>query len=85
MEIWIACSKMPDFSWLNRLHYSLDTFVACVTAGWVTEIDCNEDGSMWLVNCYGKGETYREEEFYVNGAPIPNALILFFVDIVKVN
>jgi hypothetical protein len=81
MEIWSASSKLATFIKGCRLPYALDAFFECVTTGWATDMD---QWNIWRSHRRNGEGRYRTA--YLYGAfSIPNATILFLIDIANVN
>lgn len=58
-------------------YNALDTFVENVTVGWAREIGRSMRDNIWVQR--------KEKQLYVAPNPIPNALILFLIDVARVN
>lgn len=81
MEIWSASSKLATFITGCRAAYALYACVERVTSGWATDMD--QWNILRLYCCNGEGR-YRTTYLY-GAASIPNATILFLIDIANVN
>ena len=74
MEIWSTHSPLHNFLRVSR---ALDTFVKNVTVGSARLIGKKILDSIWVQR--------KEKQLYVAPNPIPNALILFLIDVARVN
>ena len=78
MEIWSLYLSLHTLDNVFSTYNALDTFVENVTVGWAREIGRAMRDSIWI-------RKEEDKQLYVAPNPIPNALILFLIDVARVN
>lgn len=79
MEIWSKFGTSIQRINARRISDALDRFVESITVGWATEMAEATENNIWLIHRYNDVSRYGAH------GPIPNALILFFIDVANVN